>query len=138
MTLTHAVALPDSGVLVVLRPARIADAYLAAELVAVPGAAAEPGGMSTQQRVAYQVQLDDMAVLAQIVSVDGELFVPGTETLPELVDTLSPDDMALLRDAAEVLKKKRRAGKVQSGNGGPSSALSSSADGTLTTSATPT
>lgn len=133
--LTHTVTLPDLGVEAVLRPARLADAYLAAELVKVPDSAADPAGMSTQQRVAYQIQLDDMAILAQIAELEGDR---GPKSLTAVRDMLSPDDMAVLRDGAEALKKKKRAAKQLSKNYAPSSAPSSSAAGAPTTSAAPT
>lgn len=133
--LTHTVTLPDLGVEAVLRPARLADAYLAAELVKVPDSAADPAGMSTQQRVAYQIQLDDMAILAQIAELEGDR---GPKSLTAVRDMLSPDDMAVLRDGAEALKKKKRAAKQLSKTCAPSSAPSSSAAGAPTTSAAPT
>jgi hypothetical protein len=133
--LTHTVTLPDLGVEAVLRPARLADAYLAAELVKVPDSAANPDGMNTQQRVAYQIQLDDMAILAQIAELEGDR---GPKSLTAVRDMLSPDDMAVLRDGAEALKKKKRAANRLSATCAPSSAPSSSAAGAPTTSAAPT
>jgi hypothetical protein len=117
--LTHTVTLPDLAVEAVLRPARLADAYLAAELVEVPEFAGDDAGMNVQQRMAYQLRLDDMTILSQIASLDGS----HDPLEPKAVlATLSPDDMAALRDGALILKKKKRAARLQPGTGAPSNA----------------
>ena len=107
--LTQQAELPDLGVTVTLRPARLPDAYRATELVDVPAA---PGTeMSTPQRVAYQMRLDDMATLLQVQDWG---LTPPPDNLVALADELSPDDMAALRVAADELKKKKRGAKSAS------------------------
>ncbi len=131
--LTESVTLPDLGVAVVLRPARLADTYRAMSLVDIPEADAKDGDRVTPAGLAYQLAVDDMQVLCQIVECEGVEPV----NLPALSDDLSPDDMAALREAAAKIKKKRNALKTTGANGASSNALSSSADGGSTKSETP-
>lgn len=88
----------------VLRPATLADIYAAAAAVPVPDAV----GTDKAANVAYQMAIDDAQVLLQIESL-GEL--ESVPTVAELVEVIDPDDMALLRAAADRLKKKLRQSK---------------------------
>lgn len=86
----------------VLRPAKLSDMYRAAESVSVPES------LKTDQtaKIAYQVAFEDAQVLSQIVAL-GELDpVPSPVVL---VGLIYPDDMDVLRGAAEDVKKKLRA-----------------------------
>lgn len=87
-----------------LRAARLADIYSAAAAVAVPS------DISTDEsaRIAYQMAVDDAQVLAQIAKL-GDL--DPLPSLQVLIAEIDPDDMALLRAAAERLKKKLRQSK---------------------------
>lgn len=133
MSLTETVTLPDMGVELLLRPARLADTYRAMELVDIPVAPTRDGERVTPAGLAYQMAVDDMQVLCQVLTGDGEPLADERT----FADELSPDDMAALRIAAEALKKKRNALKSSAASGASSNAPSSSAAGGSTTSATP-
>lgn len=90
-----------------LRPACLADAYGAAALVAIPDDIAT----DTRAKVAYEMQVEDVTILHQIDSIDGVAAVPAVETLLAMID---PGDMALVRKAAEAIKKKLRLPKNDS------------------------
>lgn len=85
----------------VLRAARLSDIYAAAAAVEVPD------GLQDMEpvRVAYQMEVDDAQVLAQIAQL-GDL--DPLPSIKELVATIDPDDMTLLRAGAARLKKKLR------------------------------
>lgn len=115
-----------SGVLVggvlhtrfVLRPATLADAYRAAEGVAVPDNLID----DKSAKVAYQMAVDDAVILCQLEALGTLEPVP----LPQaLVGELDPDDMDVLRQAAVRLKKKWRASRKPSPPTVASSASSS-------------
>lgn len=84
---------------VVLRQAVLQDVYEAIGVVDVPGDDASAGN-----RIAYQMAIEDAQVLAQVDTIDGAEPPP----LSVLRTLLHPDDMALLRVAAEGIKKKQR------------------------------
>lgn len=88
-----------------LRPATLADTYVAAAAVAVPD------DLSSDQaaRVAYQMAIDDALVLCQLASLGRADPVPGVAALVAAID---PDDMAILREAAARLKKKLRQSRL--------------------------
>ena len=88
----------------VLRPASLADVYAAAAAVPVPDSLGEDKAAN----VAYQMAIEDAQVLCQIESLGALDPVPG---VADLVAALDPDDMALLRQAADRLKKKLRPSK---------------------------
>lgn len=109
--LTESATLPDLDVTVVLRPGRLSDLYRAMSLVPVPDETIQTDDQRlTSHGVAYQSAVDDMQVICQIASVNGQ---PVTD-LVALADDLSPDDMAELRQAAGQLKKKKRLSKSNS------------------------
>lgn len=87
-----------------LRPARLADSYKAAACVPIPADIAT----NTPARVAYQMAVDDAGVLCQIVELGDLKEIPPPNELADLID---PDDMGILRAAAERLKKKLRPSK---------------------------
>lgn len=89
---------------VVLRRARLADAYAAAAAVDIP----EDIGTNRLQSVAYQLAVDDAEVLSQIEQLGNLDPLPSIQSLVAEID---PDDMALLRGAAARLKKKLRLSK---------------------------
>lgn len=91
----------------VLRPARLADTYLAAAAVPVP----DDVGTSQAARVAYQMAIDDAQVLCQLTQLGTLAPVPPVHELAAWID---PDDMAILRQAAVELKKKLRASRLSS------------------------
>lgn len=91
----------------VLRPASLADVYAAAAAVPVPDSLGEDKAVN----VAYQMAIEDAQVLYQIESLGALDPVPG---VADLVAALDPDDMALLRKAADRLKKKLRQSKRDS------------------------
>lgn len=91
----------------VLRPASLADVYAAAAAVPVPDSL----GADKAVNVAYQMAIEDAQVLCQIESLGALEPVPGVAVL---VAALDPDDMALLRSAADRLKKKLRQSKRDS------------------------
>lgn len=128
---TESALLPDLGVVVVLRPARLADVYRAAAQVDPP----TQESASAAESQAYQWALDDMQVLCQIVSV-GDGGAP--ESLADFAAELTPDDMGSLRFAAQELKKKQRLWKSVCATGASLSVPSSSEAGASTTSAAPT
>lgn len=84
-----------------LRPARLADTYRATACVAVPDDIAT----SAPARVAYQMAIDDAVVLCQLVTLGDLAEIPPPRLLTELLD---PDDMGILRAAADRLKKKSK------------------------------
>lgn len=90
-----------------LRPAILADAYRAA------GAVAVPGDIDSNQsaRVAYQMAIDDAQILCQLAQLGTLATIPSPAAL---VDLLDPDDMAILRQAAASVKKKRAQSKPSS------------------------
>lgn len=90
-----------------LRPARLADTYRATACVAVPDDIAT----SSSAQVAYQMAIDDAITLCQIVALGDLAEIPSPRQLTELLD---PDDMGILRAAAERLKKKSRQPKSAS------------------------
>lgn len=92
---------------VVLRRARLADAYAAAAAVAIP----EDIATNRLQSVAYQLAVDDAEVLSQIEQLGSLDPLPSIQSLVAEID---PDDMALLRGAAVRLKKKLRLSKSDS------------------------
>ncbi|MES2237601.1 MAG: hypothetical protein V4500_07615 [Pseudomonadota bacterium] len=85
-----------------LRPARLADTYRATACVAVPDDIAT----SAPARVAYQMAIDDAITLYQLVTLGDLAEIPPPRLLTELLD---PDDMGILRAAADRLKKKSKA-----------------------------
>ena len=92
-----------------LRPATLADTYAAVAAVPVPdnlydGTGDKPGA-NPQVNVAYQMAVDDALILCQIDQLGDLARVPD---IPALVAALDPDDMAILRKHAGVLKKKLR------------------------------
>lgn len=122
----------------VLRPPRLQDAYDAAMVVPVPADDMEknPGA-----RVAYQMAIDDAEVLAQVQSLYAPLPPPPegqaqdadhmvAPPLAELIASIDPDDMALIKEAARRLKKKliaSRSGSPPSGKSKPDSSPPASA-----------
>lgn len=109
-----------------LRPATLADAYAAAAAVAVPDDLAK----NPAAGVAYQMAIDDAQILAQVVCLsdaDGSASDQriGGLALADLIATIDPDDMAIVRLAAANLKKKRLALKRGSPPGESPSAPSS-------------
>ena len=88
----------------VLRPPTLADTYRAAESVRVP----DDVDSNKAAMVAYQMALDDAIVLCQLTYLGALSPVPSPDVLAEVLD---PDDMAQLRQAASVLKKKRQLSK---------------------------
>lgn len=102
-----------------LRPARLADTYRATACVAVPDDIAT----STPARVAYQMAIDDAVILCQLVGLGDLAEIPPPRLLTELLD---PDDMGILRAAADQLKKKSRESKSASP---PSASPSASSSG---------
>lgn len=83
-----------------LRPATLADTYQAAAAVPVPANLAD----DQSAKVAYQMAVDDAQVLCQIVTLG---TLPTVPTPQAMAAELDPDDMALLRQAAAEVKKKR-------------------------------
>lgn len=96
---------------VVMRQAVLQDVYEAIGVVDVPGDDASAGN-----RIAYQMAIEDAQVLAQIDTIDGA-EPPALSVLRTL---LHPDDMALLRVAAEGIKKKQRGASAPSPSSEPS------------------
>lgn len=90
-----------------LRPARLADAYRAAEAVPVPADV----DSNRAAQVAYQMAIDDAQILCQVTRLGVLPEVPGPA---ELVDLVDPDDMAILRQAAAEVKKKWRQSRSSS------------------------
>lgn len=84
-----------------LRPATLADTYAAAAAVAVPDGL----GDDKSANVAYQMAIDDAQILSQVAQL-GEL--DPLPSIQELVAAVDPDDMAILRLHASMLKKKLR------------------------------
>lgn len=84
-----------------LRPATLADTYVATAAVPVPDNLANDKAAS----VAYQMAVDDALILCQLTQLGALDPVPSVEALVAAVD---PDDMAILREAAFRLKKKLR------------------------------
>jgi hypothetical protein len=84
-----------------LRPATLADTYNAAAAVPVPDALTS----NTATRVAYQMAVDDAVVMFQLTRLGTLSPVPPPPTLAAEID---PDDMMILRQAAEDVKKKLR------------------------------
>lgn len=84
-----------------VRPATLADAYRAAEVVKVPADLSE----NTSARVAYQMAIDDAQILCQVDALGTLDPVPSPSALFAEID---PDDMAILRQAAADVKKKWR------------------------------
>ena len=126
------VPLPDMGVDVTLRPAKLPDVYRAMDLVELPAGA--EGGMTFAQRLAYQQRVDDMQALCQITALDGG---EPPANLPALADELSPDDMAAIRTAVAEIKKKPKPASNSAPPGELLSAPSSNADGAPQTLPTP-
>lgn len=89
---------------VVLRAARLADAYAAAAATPIPAGMKDDASAG----VAYQMAIEDAGVLSQIVRFGSLDPVPS---IPALVAEIDPDDMAALRQAAARLKKKLRLSK---------------------------
>lgn len=83
---------------VVMRQATLQDVYEAVAVVDMPD------DMTGGRRIAYQMRIDDAQLLAQIDSIDG---VEPPE-LALLVELVHPDDMTLIRNAGEAIKKKQR------------------------------
>lgn len=84
-----------------LRPATLVDVYRAAE--AVPPKVDMDSAPAV--KVAYQMAIEDALILCQLVKLGTLDPVP----LPAaLMETMAPEDMELLRAAAERLKKKLR------------------------------
>lgn len=104
-----------------MRQATLADSYRAAEAVPVPADVAD----NQAARVAYQMAVDDAAILSQVVRLGGLDPVPGPAALAAEID---PDDMARLRQAADDVKKKWRESRIGLPTFGAPS-LSSSAPG---------
>lgn len=106
MALTEILTLPVLGAVIELRPAGLDDTYAAVALVDVPD------GMEASQplRVQYQMRVDDLELLHQVQSVDGE---PVKDVLA-LKSLLDPEDIGAMRKAAEALKKKKRLASVSS------------------------
>lgn len=102
-----------------LRAPRLQDAYDAAMVVPVPDDDMNNNGGA---RVAYQMAIDDAEVLAQIAALEGLETVPP---LSELVASIDPDDMALVKGAARALKKKRIASRSASPLSGEAKLISS-------------
>lgn len=84
-----------------LRPATLADTYAAAAAVPVP----DDLGSDKSANVAYQMAIEDAQILCQIERLGDLDPVPG---IAALVAGLDPDDMAILRQHAALLKKKLR------------------------------
>ena len=82
-----------------VRPATLADTYRAAESVAVPDNLVD----DQAARVAYQMAVDDAQILCQLERLGGLPSVPSPRALASELD---PDDMAILRKAADSVKKK--------------------------------
>lgn len=82
-----------------LRTARLEDAYRAAAAVSLP----DNVDTNVAARLAYQMAIDDAVILSQLVSLGSMTTMPSIQ---ELVQTIDPDDMSVLRAAAERLKKK--------------------------------
>lgn len=110
--------LREHGVLIVgfggafdftLRPATLADTYAAAGAVPVPDALGDDNPASAKSaNIAYQMAVEDANVLSQIERLGELATVPD---IPTLVAGLDPDDMAVLRQAAALLKKRLRPSK---------------------------
>lgn len=83
---------------VVMRQATLQDVYEAVAAVDMPE------DMTGGRRIAYQMRIDDAQLLAQIDSIDGAEPPP----LERLAQLLHPDDMTLIRNAGEVIKKKQK------------------------------
>lgn len=104
-----------------LRPATLADTYSAAASVPVPADLAA----NDSARVAYQMAVDDAVILCQLTRLGALSPVPSPAALAAALD---PDDMVILRQAAEKVKKNLQASRA----GLPTTAapsLSSSAPG---------
>lgn len=84
-----------------LRPATLVDTYKAAAAVPVPDALTG----NAASRVAYQMAVDDAVIMFQLTRLGTLSPVPAPPTLATEID---PDDMAILRQAAEDVKKKLR------------------------------
>ena len=82
-----------------VRPATLADSYLAAASVPVPANLAD----DQAARVAYQMAVDDAQILCQLDRLGALSPVPSPQALAAELD---PDDMAILRQAAANVKKK--------------------------------
>ncbi len=93
----------------VLRPPKLADTYLATSVTVIPDdmGSNEKGKVFTPEQLrnqlAYQAAIVDAMLLAQIVELGDLDPVPSLEVL---VDAVHPDDMEILRAAAETLKKR--------------------------------
>lgn len=84
-----------------LRPATLADTYKAAAAVPVP----ETLTGNDAARVAYQMAVDDAVIMSQLIRLGTLSPIPSPSVLAAELD---PDDMAVLRQAAEDVKKKFR------------------------------
>ena len=92
-----------------IRPATLADTYRAAEAVAIPADLGKPD--NEPARVAYQMAIDDALILCQVESLGDLSPAPSAQTLAAELD---PDDMGILRKAAESVKKKLRQSRSSS------------------------
>jgi hypothetical protein len=87
-----------------LRPAMLDDTYKAAAAVPVPADVdANKGAM-----LAYRMALEDAIIFFQLVRLGSLSPIPAPAALAAEMD---PDDMAVLRQAAEDAKKKQRASR---------------------------
>ena len=106
----------------VLRAAVLSDSYRAVEAVPLP----EAIDGNAPVRIAYQMAIDDAQILCQVQQLGTLEVVPGPAALAAGLD---PDDMALLRGAADRLKKKlrdsRKASATSVASSSPSSAPAS-------------
>lgn len=124
----------------ILRLPRLQDAYDAAMVVPVPADMEKNSGAF----VAYQMAIDDAEVLAQIQLLEAPLpplrageenqakhaDLMVTPPLAELIATIDPEDMALLKASARALKKKLialRSGSPASAESKPDSSPPASA-----------
>lgn len=104
-----------------LRPATLADTYKAAAAVPVPDSLT----VNPASRVAYQMAVDDAVIMFQLTRLGTLSPMPAP---PALAAEIDPDDMAILRQAAEDVKKKLHVSRSNlSATAAPSS--SSSAPG---------
>lgn len=100
-----------------LRPAMLDDTYKAAAAVPVPADVDTNKGAM----LAYRMALEDAIVFFQLVRLGSLSPIPGPAVLAAEMD---PDDMAVLRQEAEDVKKKQRASRSNLPTSGEASSFS--------------
>ncbi|MDB5802263.1 MAG: hypothetical protein JWL63_3202 [Rhodocyclales bacterium] len=101
-----------------LRVAKLSDAYVATAAVLIPdnlGSVMQPGQAVPPEyaaaRLAYEMQISDAMLLAQLIELGDLNPVPSIQVLMESLD---PEDAEIVREKAKVLKKRRKESSASS------------------------